>query len=395
MPPKKSKSTITSKPFAGDEDVATLLTKPRNSTTKRIFVAATRQNDGKTTTSLGLYGAMRNRSSKVGFIKPVGQRFVEKDGHKVDEDSVLLDSIYDVQIPIDAMSPVAVDGTFTRRFLDNPEENLGILQDRICRAFDRAAYEKEVCIIEGSGHAGVGAVFDLSNAQVAKLLGAKAVIVAQGGIGRPVDEIAINKALFDKHGVEVIGAILNKVLPDKIDTVRTYAGEGLRRLGVPLLGVLPLAKQLAAPNLSQIVEEIGGRWINGRDIAANERILRVVIGAMTAKGVIDYLQPGVLIITPGDRDDIIFSAIASAGISGKKVVSGIVLTRNILPHPKLMEMLAQTQIPCVICSEESYSVASRISEMTVKTQPQDKDKIPIIRNLILDHVDIDAIWNAF
>ncbi|MGE9296361.1 MAG: phosphotransacetylase family protein, partial [Puniceicoccales bacterium] len=345
MPPKK-KSTITSKPFPGDEDVATLLRAPRNTTTKRIFVAATRQNDGKTTTCLGLYGAMRTRTPDVGFIKPVGQRFVEKDGHRVDEDSVLLDSIFDVQIPIDAMSPIAVDGTFTRRFLDNPEENLSILQDRVCRAFDRTAYQKEVCIIEGSGHAGVGAVFDLSNAQVAKLLGAKAIIVSQGGIGRPVDEIAINKALFDKHGVEVIGAILNKVLPDKVDTVRRYAGEGLRRLGVPLLGVLPLAKQLAAPNLSQIVDEIGGRWINGREQAANERILRVVIGAMTAKGVIDYLQPGVLIITPGDRDDIIFSAIASAGISGKKVVSGIVLTRNILPHPKLMEMLAQTNIPC-------------------------------------------------
>ncbi|GHB95616.1 phosphotransacetylase family protein [Cerasicoccus arenae] len=395
MPPKKSKTTLTSRPFPGDDDTVTLLSGPRNTTTKRIFVAATRQNDGKTTTCLGLYGAMRTRTPQVGFIKPVGQRFVEKDGHKVDEDSVLLDSIFDVQTPIDAMSPVAVDGTFTRRFLDNPDENLGILQDRISRAFDRSSYQKEVCIIEGSGHAGVGAVFDLSNAQVAKLLGAKAIIVAQGGIGRPVDEVAINKALFDKHGVEVIGAILNKVLPDKMDTVRKYAGEGLRRLGVPLLGVLPLAKQLAAPNLSQIVDEIGGRWINGREKAANERILRVVIGAMTAKGVIDYLQPGVLIITPGDRDDIIFAAIASAGISGKKVVSGIVLTRNILPHPKLMEMLAQTQIPCVICSEESYSVASRINSMTVKTQPQDTDKIPIIRNLILDHVDIDAIWNAF
>ncbi|MEO0796082.1 MAG: AAA family ATPase [Verrucomicrobiota bacterium] len=395
MPNSKKKKTITSRPFPGDEDISQLLSGPRNTTTKRIFVAATRQNDGKTTTSLGLYGAMRTRTPEVGFIKPVGQRFVEKDGHRVDEDSVLLDSIYDVQTPIDAMSPVAVDGTFTRRFLDNPEENLGILQDRISRAFDRAAYEKEVCIIEGSGHAGVGAVFDLSNAQVAKLLGAKAIVVAQGGIGRPVDEIAINKALFDKHGVEVIGAILNKVLPEKIDTIRTYAGAGLKRLGVPLLGVLPLAKQLAAPNLSQIVDEIGGRWINGREQAANERILRVVIGAMTAKGVIDYLQPGVLIITPGDRDDIIFSAIASAGISGKKVVSGIVLTRNILPHPKLMEMLAQTKIPCVICSEESYSVASRINSMTVKTQPQDTDKIPIIQNLILDNVDIDAIWNAF
>lgn len=388
------KKKLTTSPFV-EPDETELLESPRNTTTKRIFVAATRQNDGKTTTCLGLFSALREVSEKVGFIKPVGQRFIEVEGQKVDEDSVLMESIYHVGLPLMAMSPVAVDGSFTRRYLKNPDENLKVIIDKMSRAFDRTAYEQDFVIIEGSGHAGVGAVFDMSNAQVAKLMGAKAVIVAQGGIGRPVDEIAINKALFDKHGVEVIGAILNKVMPEKVDTIAEYAGAGLRRLGVPLLGVLPMQKQLAAPNLSQIVEEIGGRWLNGREKAANERILRVVIGAMTAKGVIDYLQPGVLIITPGDRDDIIFSAIASAGLSGKKVVSGIVLTRNILPHPKLMEMLARTNIPTVICSEESYAVASRINAMTVKTQPQDHDKIPIIANLVKDNVDLAKITKAF
>lgn len=386
---------LTGRPFDGDENDDVLLTAPRNKTSKRIYVAATRQNDGKTTTCLGLYGALRTRTDHVGFIKPVGQRFVEVEGMQIDEDTVLLDSIYNVQVPIEAMSPVAIDPTFTRRYLNDPENNLPILQDRICRAFDRAAYQKDACIIEGSGHAGVGAVFDLSNAQVAKLLKAKAIIVAEGGIGRPVDEVTINKALFDKYDVEVIGVILNKVLPNKIDYVREYAGKGLARLGVPLLGILPLQKQLAAPNLSQIVEEVDGRWINAREYGQFERIPRVVIGAMTAKGVMDYLQPGVLIITPGDRDDVIFSAIAAAGISGKKVVSGILLTRNILPHPKLMELLAQTNIPCVICSEDSYAVASKIHSMTVKTQPQDTDKIPIIKNMVLDNVNLDAIWNAF
>ncbi|MDP0496126.1 MAG: AAA family ATPase [Verrucomicrobiota bacterium JB024] len=390
----KAKNRMTHSPFV-EPDETELLERPRNTSTKRIFVAATRQNDGKTTTCLGLFAALRQFSDRVGFIKPVGQRFIEVEGQKVDEDSVLLESIFHVGLPLMAMSPVAIDGTFTRRYLKDPDDSLKVIVDKMSRAFDRTAYEKDFVIIEGSGHAGVGAVFDMSNAQVAKLMGAKAIIVAQGGIGRPVDEVAINKALFDKYGVEVLGAILNKVMPDKIDVIREYAGAGLARLGVPLLGVLPLQKQLAAPNLSQIVDEIGGRWLNGREQAANERILRVVIGAMTAKGVIDYLQPGVLIITPGDRDDIIFSAIASAGLSGKKVVSGIVLTRNILPHPKLMEMLARTNIPTVICSEESYAVASRINSMTVKTQPQDHDKIPIINNLVMDNVDMKKIIAAF
>lgn len=384
---------VSRSPYA--EEGEEILEGPRNSTTKRIFVAATRQNQGKTTTCLGLYGAMRRLSQSVGFIKPIGQRFVEVDGQKIDEDSLLLDSVYDLAAPIGSTSPVAIDSTFTRRYLKNPDGQRQILVDQICRGFDRAAFHKDYIIIEGSGHAGVGSVFDLSNAAVAKLLGAKAIIVSEGGIGQPVDEIVVNKSLFDKFEVEIIGAILNKVVPEKMDLVREYAGIGLERHGIPLLGVLPLRKRLQAPSFGQIVSEIGGRWLNGRDRGRRERILRVVIGAMTAKGVVDYLQPGVLIITPGDREDILFSAIASAGISGQKVVSGIVLTRNILPHPKLMELITQTDIPVVISHEESFTVATAINNLTVKTQPDDTDKIPIIRELVEENIDLKTIQAAF
>jgi len=230
---------------------------------------------------------------------------------------------------------------------------------------------------------------------VAKVLDAKVIIIAGAGIGRPVDEIALNKALFDQIGVEVIGAIMNKALPDKIEEIQEYGSLALARIGIPLLGVIPIEKQLIAPNLSQVVEVIDGRWLNARIHGVNERVHCVVIGAMTAKGIVDYLQPGVLIITPGDREDIIFSAIAVAGISGKQVVSGIILTRNIPPHPKIMEMLAQTNIPIIITKDESYDVASKINNMTIKTQPQDSDKFPIINRLIQEHVDLEKIKSAF
>jgi len=379
--------------FAGQDEP--LIDTPLNSTTKRIFVAATRQNQGKTTTSLGLFGGMKRFSPSVGYIKPVGQRFVQIEGQKIDEDSVLFDSVYNLDVPIGAISPVAIDGRMTRWYLDNPGRKLQHLIDLICRAFDRAAFNKDYIIIEGSGHAGVGSVFDLSNAAIAKILGAKAIIVSEGGIGSPVDEIAMNKALFDQFGVEVIGAILNKVLPEKLDLIRDYAGRGLERLGIPLLGTLPLRKRLQAPTFSQVVKEINGRWLNGAEHGMKERILRVIIGAMTAKGVVDYIQPGVLIITPGDREDVLFSAIASANISKKQVVSGIVLTRNILPHPKLMDLISMTEIPVVICSDESYTVASRINNMTVKTQPTDEDKIPIIQKIVAEHTDLERIRDAF
>ncbi|MFP4281870.1 MAG: phosphotransacetylase family protein [Opitutales bacterium] len=372
-----------------------LLTAPRNRDIPRIFIAATRQNDGKTTACLGLFAALQTKYQNVGYIKPIGQRFIEVEGKMIDEDSFLLNHIYHVDVPIEAMSPVAIDGTFTRRFLDDPEGTRPLLVDKIVRAFDRTTYQKNAVIVEGSGHAGVGAICDLSNAQVAKLLGAKAIIVARGGIGGPVDEIALNKSLFDQCGVEVVGAILNKVLPDKIDLVRQYTGRALERLGVPLLGIVPAQPQLAAPNLSQIVEEVSGEWLNGKATGCYTRINNIVVGAMAARGVIDHFRPGTLIIAPGDRDDILLSALASNAVAGREPVGGIILTRNLRPHPKLMEMLAKTDIPIVLTAQESYTAASTINRMTVKTQPEDEDKIPLIKRLILENVNLDQIADAF
>jgi BioD-like phosphotransacetylase family protein len=372
-----------------------LLTRPTNVITRRIFVAATRMNDGKTTACLGLFAALQHLYPRVGFIKPVGQRYVEVEGHTVDEDSYLLDMIYNVRVPIESMSPITIDPTFTRRFLSNPEETHGLLVDKICRAFDRVAWEKDFALIEGTGHAGVGSVFELSNARVARLLDAKVIVVCPGGIGRPIDEIALNKALFDKEGVQVIGVILNKVEADKIPQITQYASLGLARLGVPLLGVLPVQQMLSAPNLSQVAAEIGGRWLNAHAAGGHERILRVVVGAMTAKGIIDHLQPGNLIITPGDRDDVILAASSATSSSGARAIAGIILTNDILPHPRLLELLAQTELPVIAAREDAYSITSKINNMTVKTQPQDTDKIPVIKRLITEHVDMDRLLAAF
>lgn len=369
-----------------------LLSAPTNNITRRIFVAATRMNDGKTTTCLGLYAALQAHYPRIGFIKPVGQRFVEVQGRPVDEDSFLLDTIYNVRVPIESMSPVTIDSTFTRRYLENPAQLLPALKDKISRAFDRVSWEKDFTLIEGTGHAGVGSVFDLSNAHVAKLLNAPVIIVCTGGIGRPMDELALNKALFDKIGVPVIGAILNKVEPDKLDFITRYANIGLKRLGIPLLGVLPTVTELTAPNLSQISEEIDGTWLSARSVP-HQRVRHVVVGATTATNIVDYLTPGTLIITPGDRDDIILAALSTAKLGS--TIAGLVLTNNIRPNPKLLDLLSQTGIPLILAKADSYKVASRINAMTVKTQPQDTDKVPLIKNLLTQHISLSRLLKAF
>jgi BioD-like phosphotransacetylase family protein len=372
------------------DNVPGLLLRPMNLDTRRIFVAATRMNDGKTTTCLGLTAALQAMGLHVGYIKPIAQRVVMSGEDQVDEDTLLIDGLFDLNVPIAAMSPVAIGPDFTKQYLENPEEIGPQLKDRICRAFDRTAYGKDIVVVEGSGHAGVGSVFGASNADNARVLGSKAIIVAAGGIGKPIDEIALNKALFDKAGVEVVGAILNKVMPDKVDFIRDFAGRGLRRMGVPLLGVVPLQETLVYPNLDQVADETKARWIH--QPAGLRRVRRVVIGAMSARRSAEYLRvPGTLVIVPGDREDLLEAFIAGAGT---QPLSGVFFSNGLLPDEGIIRRLKEAGIAMAAVEAESFAVTARINNMTVKTMRQDADKIPIIRKMISESVDIPALLRA-
>src|SRR5216683_5338681 len=231
-----------------------------NTETPRVFIAATRQNDGKTTASLGLLSALQKEYPRIGYIKPVGQRFVEIAEQKIDEDTVLMDRVYQLNCPLVDMSPIAVEPDFTRKYLES--SNYDALVKRIQNAFDRVAWEKDLVLCEGSGHAGVGSVFDLSNARVAKLLGAKVIIITQGGIGKPIDEVSLNQALFEKEGVEIIGVILNKVVGEKVDYITEFARRGLKRKGLELLGVIPHQSILTNPTLDQVRDGLKAEMLN-------------------------------------------------------------------------------------------------------------------------------------
>jgi BioD-like phosphotransacetylase family protein len=362
-----------------------------NTVTPRVFIAATRQNEGKTTTSLGLIAALQQHYPRVGYMKPVGQRFVEIEEQKIDEDTVLMDAVYQLNCPLVDMSPIAVEPDFTRKYLQS--SNNEALVKKIQKAFDRVAWEKDFVLCEGSGHAGVGSVFDLSNAQVAKILGAKVIIVTQGGIGRPIDEVSLNKALFEKEGVQIIGVIINKVLGTKVDYVSDFARRGFKRQGLDLLGVIPHQPILSSPTVDLIREELQAELLSSPE-RVNSLVDDVVVGAMGAQNAMSYFKRGVLLITPGDRDDIILAACTSLDGSEDHKMAGIVLTGNLRPNPEVLKVIRSMPIPVLLSEQETYRVASKVHDLTVKTRPSDAGKISLIRDLIAKNVDLDKILKA-
>ncbi len=362
-----------------------------NQETPRVFIAATRQNDGKTTVSLGLISALQKKYPRVGYIKPVGQRFVEIESQHIDEDSVLMDSVYQLNCPLVDMSPIAVEPDFTRKYLQS--SNREPLVKRIEKAFDRVSWEKEFVLCEGSGHAGVGSVFDLSNAQVAKILGAKVIIVTQGGIGKPIDEVALNHALFEKEGVEVIGVIINKVIESKLEFVADFARRGFKRKGLELLGVIPHKQILSSPTLEVIREELDAEVLN-KSARMQNIVDDVVVGAMGVNNAKNFFKRGVLLITPGDREDMMESVASELTGPDAQKMAGIVLTGNLRPQADVLRLIAKMPFPVLLAADDSYKVASKVHDLIVKTKPADAEKISLIRDLIAKNVNVKKILDS-
>jgi BioD-like phosphotransacetylase family protein len=357
---------------------------------KHLYLAATGQNRGKTTVSLGVMDGFQRRGLSTGFMKPVGQRTVIEEGVPADEDAVLMKTVFKLGEPLGQMSPVHIPRGFTQAYIDG--KVVEDLPARIHAAHARFSEERDILLIEGTGHAGVGAVIGLSNAVVASMLGSPAVIVSEGGVGRPIDEIVLNKALFERAGVRVAGAIVNKVdLAAKPDLARTLE-RGLARHDIPLLGVLPYRKILSNPTLAMVLEGIHGETIHaGPDL--DLVIGGVAIGAMEPEHMLQRIGERSLVIVPGDREDVI-GAIVHAHLIGAPAAGdalGLVLTGGYQPRKTVIDAIRHADIFATIVPEDTYVVASEIHDLLVKTHIADREKIEEIKALVWEHLFIDRV----
>lgn len=357
---------------------------------KNIFISAIHQNAGKTTLSLGLFKSFQARKLKTTFMKPVGQETVNYEDKSIDKDTYLIGEVYHCKKHIKDMSPVTIGRGYTEKYIFNPQQEA--LEAQIKKSFNTLVKGKNAIIVEGTGHAGVGAVIDCSNADVASMLGSKVIIISQGGIGRAIDEIMLNKALFDQRKVEVLGVVINKVLPDKIDKIKSVVRQGLERKGIRLLGVIPEKELLSAPTVEQIKERLDLKVFSGEE-NIRARVYDAIVAAMEPYNMIGHLRDGALVITSGDRVDNILVAVSSYLLQqGRSVkVAGLILTGGLIPDSKIAGLLKDSRIPVLYSEADTYTIAAAIENMTPKIQKTDRDKILEAHRLVKDYVDVDAI----
>ncbi len=360
---------------------------------KKIYMSSTSQNAGKTTVSLGLYQAFKERGINTAFMKPVGQRYVNVGDLAIDKDSYLIGEVFHCEQYFKDMSPVTIARGFTEKYILHP--NKEELRRLIKQSFRNLIKSKDAIICEGTGHAGVGSVCDVSNADVAALLGAKAVIITEGGIGKSIDEIILNKALFDLRKVDIIGVIINKVLPEKYDKVKKIVTKGFANKGLKVIGVIPDDPILSFPTIEQIQSHLDLRLICGKENISNH-VEHTIVAAMEPHNMINYLKTGTLVITSGDRVDNILLAVSAHLVSEHKGfhVSGVILTGGLMPSSKIVSLLRRSKIPVLITDDPTNSVAAKIENFICKIQHTDKKKIEEATRLVKRYVDVEAIING-
>ncbi|MCI5083398.1 MAG: AAA family ATPase [Saprospiraceae bacterium] len=363
---------------------------------ERIYVAATSQHVGKTTSTLGLIAGIRTHGLKVGYCKPVGQEFVDLGDLKADKDALLFSKVMEFELTSDVHSPVIIGRGVTKEYLDNPDQFN--FEERIMSASEKLQEINDVVVYEGTGHPGVGSVCNLSNARVAKMLNAGVVMVVPGGIGNTIDLLNNHLALFREHDVPVIGVIINKVIRKKQEDVRHYVGKKLEQMGIPLLGILPYDKSLANPIMSTVCHAVNGKvLLNGYNL--DNKIENIMSGALAIREEIDTLKDMLLVSNYKRLDQAVRKIDKFAkkhNIEGSPI-SGIVLHGEGVFDPEIVSKfncksyLMEHEIPVIATSLDTYGSAVKISHIEVKINTRTPWKAQRAIEMIRDYVDFNPI----
>lgn len=357
---------------------------------KNIYVAATSQHVGKTTSTLGLVAVLMKKRIDVGYCKPVGQVSLNVNNFEVDKDTVLFSDLMKFKLDPLIHSPVILGRGATTAYLDHPEKFS--YKQKVLDAAEQLNKQHDLVIHEGTGHPGVGSIVNLSNADVAKTINAPVLMVVEGGIGSTIDMLSLCLAKFQLLEVPLLGVIINKVKPSKIDKVKNYVGKYLKDIGLPLLGVLPYDKSLAFPLMKTIAKAING-IVSFNPEELNNRVEDIIAGSLLDTDELKSSQNLLLIVSTQKVSEAIekIQTLTNTIGNDQAPLSGIVATGNGLITGPAADYIIKHKIPVIRTSLDTYGSVLKISRIEVKINLSTPWKITKAIEMIENNVDIDAL----
>ncbi len=340
---------------------------------KAIYIATTEPNSGKSIISLGLMHMLLGKAAKVGYFRPIIDDYPPgvKDNH-------INTIISYFSLALDYEEAFA----FTRSEVihKNNQNKEDEVLDKIIEKYKSIEDRFDFVLVEGTDFSGEGAIIEWDiNVLMAKNLGIPTIIIASG-VGKTLDELVNNIYLaydsFKDKGVEVLMVVANKVQPENVSIVE----KGLKK-ELPmniLIGTIPLNPVLGNPSIMEIVEVLKGKVLFGEKYL-NNQAGHFGVGAMQLRNYLTHLKKDGLVITPGDRADIILGALQANLSANYPTISGIILTGDLIPEESIIKLIdgLSDVVPIISVADGTFSITNKIGAIKPRIYAENTQKITV------------------
>lgn len=346
-----------------------------------IFISSSEGYSGKSAICIGLGIILKEKGYTVGYMKPIGDMLVDVNGVLADEDAVVLRRILDLGDAADDITPVLLTEKLVHDALLGVEKKL---DTNLLDAYSSISKGKDIVLIEGTGAIWGGAIYGLSDPEIAQMLGVRILLVTRYDSVFAVDRILCDlKLMQDKE--MLVGLILNDVQGRDLEEVTELVVPLLEKKGIKVFGVIPQDAILRSVLVSDIIEDLHGEVLAGGG-HLDYMVEHYLVGAMEANSAIKYFRrvQNCAVITGGDRSDIHMAAIEAK-------VRCLVLTGNLRPSEAVLGSAQEAGIPVVLVRGDTMSTIERMERLIGRAHIKQDVKRNRIVELIKANIDVDSL----
>ncbi len=355
---------------------------------KNIFVTTTDGEGGKTIVALGVMEMLLRKVGKVAYFRPIVQVTKNK---SLEDHFSLVKKYFKLDLKNEQMYAYTLDDAQALVEKGKYDE---LITDIVAK-YKQLEEQHDFVLIEGTDFEEETSAFEMEiNVRIASLIQSPVLLVSRANdrdLTKVIQSITMGNVQFEAGGCHVIGAIINRVQEDRCVTALQMLSEQ-PELKDLFFAVLPESRRISAPSIAQVARHLGATVLFGEE-QLGRTINKFSIGGLHLENYLWGLSDGVMIITSGDRVDILLGAILANESTNFPEISGVILTGEYVLHNMIIQLIAgiPKKIPILVTRDDIYTVATRLDNIKSTISGEEASKIAAALGIFETHVDIEAL----
>ena len=356
--------------------------------TSSLYITTIEPRCGKSMVSLGICNLLLRKTGRVGVFRPIIER---KDGRDKNTDLLIqqfgLKINYEDTFALYEQEAASLMG----------QGKIDVIIDTVIQKYKELESQFDFILIIGSDFESEESAFEVDlNAQIARNLGSPVLIVSRGDRRQVTDVQNAFRAAYDTYinaGCEVLGLIVNRVDPENLDTLKATLPGYLNDQNT-FVSVVPADERLSSPTIREVAEQLDAEVLYGEEFLGNLAYQNMII-SMTVRNYLPHLQENALLITAGDQDEVLLSAIQAHQSHSYPRLAGIILTGNLRPPETVVRLIdgLPDLFPILLVKTPTYPTATKAMELRSYITADNPKKIELSLKIFEEHIDSDILDN--